>query len=531
MSVSSLLPEDKRKDQRISLESVYSSNSRLNLLQKRKRMNPAQPQHRPHGEQRVLSAKMHRLKALQNQLADAHFHLQELSNENKILRTMQKKQEVALQRYDSSSAELPQVLSAHSEEMRVQHAKYQQARRRLRDLEGQLRDRDLRLQTLQDQHNHLLNLTRDKNLPEREKLQAQVSELRETARQQQETIAGLQRRLALEAKNFRHRLQAEIDKHRDTRNDLDLAINNADKLSTIIEMKEKMISTAAGRGGGRNSPPKIASVAQLARPLSKNRKHGEDCSGERYVPSRQGGDFRAPSGLSDEDPVSRPRVLSAANVDLAKAVQEGMAGVGIREQRVAGTENSQSKMEVMKTDLMNRIRNNEEPPSRKTSALRRQSTEESVDEYVVEEAGRLEVRVRRSSGVSFYEAGRGESETDTERGTGDGTQTGRRAERYCKDILEDIEKSSRVIDVHVRQLSAAAGAGERLASQLRAVDRVNELVNARGDLPAGAISQLQNEFEALSQHALPSRLRPAADLLGDRALSNRDLLDDLLGKK
>ncbi|XP_022121942.2 uncharacterized protein LOC110997886 [Pieris rapae] len=527
MSVASLLPEDKRKDQRISLESVYSSNSRLNLLQKRKRMNPAQPQHRPHGEQRVLSAKMHRLKALQNQLADAHFHLQELSNENKILRSLQKKQEVALQRYDSSSAELPQVLSAHSEEMRVQQAKYQQARRRLRDLEGQLRDRDLRLQALQDQHNHLLNLTRDKNLPEREKLQAQVSELRETARQQQETIAGLQRRLALEAKNFRHRLQAEIEKHRDTRNDLDLAISNADKLSTIIEIKEKMISTAAGRGGGRSSPPKIASVAQLARPLSKNRKHGDDRSGERYVPSRQGGDFRAPSGLSDEDQVSRPRDLPAANVDLAKAVQEGMASVGIREQRIAGTENSQSKMEAMKTDLMNRIRNNEEPRSRKTSALRRQATEESVSEYVVEEAG----RARRSSGVSFYEAGRGESETDTERGTGDGTQMGRRAERYCKDILEDIEKSSRVIDVHVRQLSAATGAGERLASQLRAVDRVNELVNARGDLPAGAISQLQDEFEALSQHALPPRLRPAADLLGDRALSNRDLLDDLLGKK
>ncbi|CAH3989363.1 unnamed protein product [Pieris brassicae] len=510
---------------RISLESVYSSNSRLNLLQKRKRMNPAQPHHRPHGEQRVLSAKMHRLKALQNQLADAHFHLQELSNENKILRSLQKKQEVALQRYDSSSAELPQVLSAHSEEMRVQHAKYQQARRRLRELEGQLRDRDLRLQTLQDQHNHLLNLTRDKNLPEREKLQAQVSELQETARQQQETIAGLQRRLGLEAKNFRHRLQAEIEKHRDTRNDLDLAISNADKLSTIIEIKEKMISTAAGRSGGRSSPPKIASMAQLARPLSKNRKHGEDRSGEHYVPSRQGGDFRAPSGLSDENPVSRPRDLSAGNVDLVKAVQEGMASVGIREQRITCTENSQSKMETMKTDLMNRIRNNEEPPSRKTSALRRQSTEASVDEYVVEEVG----RARRSSGVSFYEAGRGESET--ERGTGDGTQTGRRSERYCKDILEDIEKSSRVIDVHVRQLSAAAGAGERLASQLRAVDRVNELVNARGDLPAAAISQLQDEFEALSQHALPSRLRPAADLLGDRALSNRDLLDDLLGKK
>lgn len=54
--------------------------------------------------------------------------------------------------------------------------------------------------------------------------------------QQNETISMLQRRIALEAKNFRHQLQAEINKHKDTRHDLDLAINNADKLSTIIEV-------------------------------------------------------------------------------------------------------------------------------------------------------------------------------------------------------------------------------------------------------------------------------------------------------
>lgn len=75
-----------------------------------------------------------------------------------------------------------------------------------------------------------------RNLLEREKLQAQVSELTAKVQQQNETISMLQRRIALEAKNFRHQLQAEINKHKDTRHDLDLAINNADKLSTIIEV-------------------------------------------------------------------------------------------------------------------------------------------------------------------------------------------------------------------------------------------------------------------------------------------------------
>lgn len=75
-----------------------------------------------------------------------------------------------------------------------------------------------------------------RNLLEREKLQNQVSDLSLRVQQQNETISMLQRRIALEAKNFRHQLQNEINKHKDTRHDLDLAINNADKLTTIIEV-------------------------------------------------------------------------------------------------------------------------------------------------------------------------------------------------------------------------------------------------------------------------------------------------------
>lgn len=76
-----------------------------------------------------------------------------------------------------------------------------------------------------------------RNLQDREKLQAQLTELSIKVQQQNETIMMLQRRIALEAKNFKHQLQNEINKHKDTRHDLDMAINNADKLTTIIEVR------------------------------------------------------------------------------------------------------------------------------------------------------------------------------------------------------------------------------------------------------------------------------------------------------
>ncbi|KAL4709983.1 hypothetical protein ACJJTC_001028 [Scirpophaga incertulas] len=152
-----------------SLESVYSSSSRLNLLTKRKRLTPNMSSQSLNGKggdryvtQRVLSAKTHRVKQLQNQLADAHYHLQELSNENRVLRAIQKKQEIALQRYENSNAELPQVLNSHNEEIRIQQSKYKQLKQQYKEATQKLKERDMQLQQLRDEHQHLLELSKDR---------------------------------------------------------------------------------------------------------------------------------------------------------------------------------------------------------------------------------------------------------------------------------------------------------------------------------------------------------------------------------
>ncbi|CAG4976982.1 unnamed protein product [Colias eurytheme] len=598
MSVLSLVPEEKR-NQRGSVESVYSSSSRLTLLAKRKRAGAGGVGGAGAGDmaardrfvaQRVLSAKTHRVKQLQNQLADAHYHLQELSNENKILRALQKKQEIALQRYENSNAELPQVLNAHSEELRVQHARYKQLKAQFRDASARLKERDLQLQQLRDEHQHLLDLSKDKNLLEREKLQSQVADLTAKVQQQNETISMLQRRIALEAKNFKHQLQNEINKHKDTRHDLDLAISNADKLSTIIEMKEKMISTVASRGGGSKSPTKMTAIHQFARPLSKPSKEGSNrsnddrsmdqsllaklCEGSRTVSSALSQDDD--TGSSPE-PRSRrassrgsPPAHTARSPDvleLARTVRDGMADLAIVDDvdlASAPPEDVQKKMELMKTQLMNQIIKNEQPPSRKPSALRRKSTEEAIEERVVEDIERPKSRGRRNSTVSFIETSNAAtiSGGTSDRGPGDDVGefclrresgvaerklSGKSVDKYCKDIFQDIEKSSKVIDVHMKRLSQSRFDSDKLVEQLHAVDKMNELVNARGDIPDEALSELNNNFKLLTDHVFTesvpitrkrsvsgrrnSRVESRSNLLGDANMSNQDLLDDLLGKK
>ncbi|XP_059049900.1 lebercilin isoform X2 [Achroia grisella] len=521
MSVLSLIPEDKKKEQRKeSLESVYSSNSRLNLLNKRKRLNPlieAMSNQSLNGRadryvtQRVLSAKTHRVKQLQNQLADAHYHLQELSNENRVLRALQKKQEIALQRYENSNAELPQVLNSHNEEMRVQQSKYKQLKQQFKEVTQKLKERDMQLQHLKDEHQHLLELSKDRNLLEREKLQAQVADLTLKVQSQNETISMLQRRIALEAKNFKHQLQNEINKHKDTRHDLDLAISNADKLSTIIEMKEKMLSTAVSRSA--KSPTKSSSTMNITRPISKTKtnqesfkaddrnneqtllaklcensrninsalSHDEDTSSSteprsRYVTSRTNSTI---SRSASNQTRKSSKGSSDEMIELAKTVQDGMADLAIFDEDLhyknSSPEDMQKKMEFMKADLLNKIKNNEEPTLRKTS-IRRGSTEESIEEQVEkvnDDDERPKSRGRRNSNISFFD------------------------------------------DLTVEETA--------------------------GDIPEEALKELNNNFKIISDQVPVPRKRSISgrrssresrtNLMGDASMSNQDLLNDLLGKK
>lgn len=60
--------------------------------------------------QRIMSAKLLRVKQVQNQLTETQIQLNELINENRILRNLQKRQEGALKKYEGNHAELPQLI-------------------------------------------------------------------------------------------------------------------------------------------------------------------------------------------------------------------------------------------------------------------------------------------------------------------------------------------------------------------------------------------------------------------------------------
>lgn len=134
--------------------------------------------------QRVLSARQHRIRSVQNQLGDAQNHIavvqpivvvvlnldiidrlsspQELINENRLLSTMQKRQELALAKYESTNAELPQLLHSHAEEIRMWQARVRLLQSQNKDLVLKLKHKDSVLLSMADQNKHLHQLNSDK---------------------------------------------------------------------------------------------------------------------------------------------------------------------------------------------------------------------------------------------------------------------------------------------------------------------------------------------------------------------------------
>lgn len=141
--------------------------------------------------------------------------LQELTAENRLLKSLHKRQDSALSKYENSSAELPRLLSSHSEEVRVWQTRCRNLQRQNKELHGKIKQKDTIILSVTDQNKHLLQLNRDKHLEEREKLAERVRDLELRLLDKDNDMKLLARRLQLEAKAFKSNLHMEQQKYRD----------------------------------------------------------------------------------------------------------------------------------------------------------------------------------------------------------------------------------------------------------------------------------------------------------------------------
>lgn len=187
--------------------------------------------------QRVLSARRLRMKTLQNQLADAQQHISELAHENRILRTVHKRQDQALKKYESTNAELPQLLHSHAEEIRIWQSKYKSLQQQNKELTFKLKQRDAQILAYSDQNKYLSQLNKDKNLEDRQKLTDQVQKMEIKLQEKDNEMKLLARKLQLETKSFKIQVQMEHKRYKDAMAKLEKAKNELAVFNKLDELE------------------------------------------------------------------------------------------------------------------------------------------------------------------------------------------------------------------------------------------------------------------------------------------------------
>lgn len=176
----------------------------------------------------------------------------ELAAENRLLKSLHKRQDSALSKYENTSAELPTLLNSHAEELRMWQTRCRNLQRQNKELTSKVKQKDNVILTMSDQNKQLLSLNKDKSLLERANLQDRVKDLELRLTDKENELKLLARRLQLETKSFRSNLQIEQQKYRD--------------LLMKIEMSDFLLSR-----DNKKSQHSMKTTAKLVRNPSPNR--------------------------------------------------------------------------------------------------------------------------------------------------------------------------------------------------------------------------------------------------------------------
>ncbi|XP_007493142.1 lebercilin-like protein isoform X2 [Monodelphis domestica] len=158
---------------------------------------------------RIMSARLHKIKELKNELADIHRKLEATVLENQLLKRLQFRHLKAIGKYENSQNNLPQLMAKHQSEVKNLRQLLRKSQEKERNVSRKLRETDNELLKTKDSLITLQKLSEDKNLAEREELTQKLSSLTTKMEANDKRIQSLERQLRLSSNAFSRQLAAE----------------------------------------------------------------------------------------------------------------------------------------------------------------------------------------------------------------------------------------------------------------------------------------------------------------------------------
>ncbi|XP_075821217.1 lebercilin [Microtus pennsylvanicus] len=158
---------------------------------------------------RVLSARLLKINELQNEVSELQVKLSQLLKENKALKSLQFRQEKALNKFEDAESEISQLIQRHNNEitalkerLRKSQDKERATEKRVKDTEGELFRTKFSLQKLK-------KISEARHLPERDDLAKKLVTAELKLDDTERKIKELSKNLELSTNSFQRQLLAE----------------------------------------------------------------------------------------------------------------------------------------------------------------------------------------------------------------------------------------------------------------------------------------------------------------------------------
>nr|XP_028583031.1 lebercilin-like protein isoform X1 [Podarcis muralis]XP_028583032.1 lebercilin-like protein isoform X1 [Podarcis muralis]XP_028583033.1 lebercilin-like protein isoform X1 [Podarcis muralis]XP_028583034.1 lebercilin-like protein isoform X1 [Podarcis muralis]XP_028583035.1 lebercilin-like protein isoform X1 [Podarcis muralis]XP_028583036.1 lebercilin-like protein isoform X1 [Podarcis muralis]XP_028583038.1 lebercilin-like protein isoform X1 [Podarcis muralis] len=221
---------------------------------------------------RLLSARLHKVKELKNEVSVLKKKLEASNMENQILKRLQYRHLKAISKYENAETNLPDLLAKQCGEVRTLRVLLRKSQEQERSASKKLREVEAQLLKTKDTLLALQKLSEDKNLAERGELRRRLNTLTQRMETGDKRIQVLEKQLLLNNTSFSHQLAVEKKKTLEAQlitTNLQMEIKS---LNQKIKEKERELGVRniyANRmlkgqqdKGGSESPPKAVNVSK-----------------------------------------------------------------------------------------------------------------------------------------------------------------------------------------------------------------------------------------------------------------------------
>ncbi|CAF1557512.1 unnamed protein product, partial [Didymodactylos carnosus] len=205
-------------------------------------------------ERRLLSAQNTKLKTLENKIAELKLDLDTIRVENHTLKTIQRREEMALKKYENQDYDIQRILKEYTSE--IQHTKellFNEKQSKLK-LEKTIDSKDEILRDTKKRLKYYEKITMEKNLDERYEMKEKLKESDRKYQELLEKLTAQEKHLENLEKSHRYEVNSTLLKQKELKRELDKRQSDYNELTLKLEDKTRQLDTMhiyTQRGGHR----------------------------------------------------------------------------------------------------------------------------------------------------------------------------------------------------------------------------------------------------------------------------------------